>query len=199
MAHSRRRLSIHQSCISSDTANLRAHAWPREGSHVSSPFSWPRNILKQKQIRWLLLTEGTPLSFHTTMSSHCSLDFPSSAFTRRQHGDQKRRSKVTSSLQGRLISILWDTANSAFTASLRKFCSWSIADQQTTRNHPPQDNNAPESLTAHSKAVPDGPCFLVSSFLTYLCVWSWWRGETSYVTVKGQVGGQPGQYSKTLS
>lgn len=129
MAHSRRRLSIHQSCISSDTVNLRAHTWPREGSHVSSPFSWPRNILKQKQIRWLLLTEGTPLSFHTTMSSQCSLDFPSSAFTRRQHGDQKRRSKVTSSLQGRLISILWDTADSAFTASLRKFCSWSIADR----------------------------------------------------------------------
>lgn len=183
MAHIRRRFAIHQSCISSDTENLWALTSIREGSHVSSPFSWPHNILKQKQTCRLLLTEGTPLSFHTAVSSQCSLDFLSSVFTWRQHGDQKRQSKVTSSLQGRLFSILWGTADSAFTASLRKFCSWLIADRLQGITHH-------MTIMPLNHWLPTLRLFLVRhafSFLLFVCVESvehgrprmWWSKDKS--------------------
>lgn len=198
MAHIRRRFAIHQSRISSDTANLWAHASIREGSHVPSPFCWPRNILKQEQTCRLLLTEGTPLSFHTAVSSQSSLDFLSSAFTRRQHGDRKRRSTVTSSLQGRLFSILGGAADSAFTASLRKFCSWSTADRLQGITHR-------MTVMFLNHWLPTLRLSLVRhafSFLLFqpICVCGvGGAGETSHVTVKGQVGGQPGHYGKPLS
>lgn len=124
------------------------------------------NILKQKQICRLLLTEGASLSFHTAVSSQCSLDFLSTVFTRRQHGDQKRRSKVTSSLQGRLFSILWGTADSAFTASLRKFCSWSIAVRLQGITHR-------MTIMPLNHWLPTLRLFLVChafSFLLFVCV-----------------------------